>query len=398
VTQILHFGPGNFFRAHLADYAFDAGGWEITVVSLRSSSLTAGLARQGYAYTLAVMGEEPKRIDVIKGGLFAPEDPEAVLNKVASRDVEVISATVTEKGYHLGLDGALMLDAPDICNDLNNSAPQTLIGFLARGLAQRQAPVTVLSCDNRPGNGDALQRAVMDFALAAGLEITCKVTFPNAMVDRITPATTDALREATGDPMAVPCEPFKEWVLEDRFATERPNWPGVQWVNDVAPHELRKLRMLNGAHSFLAYAGCLAGHSFVHEAVADPAIRPKVRALMDEAASTLPEEVCDQASGYADALLIRFQNPHIAHRLRQIAMDGTQKLPYRIVETIRDRGPDKSPACLDALRKWIAFCRAETATGREIDDPKAEALAKADGTQDFMRLLDAEDLTVFVGE
>ncbi len=171
MKRILHFGPGNFFRAHLAEYAFDAGGWEIVCVSLRSAGLRDGLARQGHVYTLAVQGQEARRIDVIADVLVAPEEPRAVLDLVADPGVEVISATVTEKGYHLRADGELDLDAPDIAAELADGAPRTLIGYLAFGLASRKAPVTVLSCDNRNGNGAALGGAVRRFAQAARLEM-----------------------------------------------------------------------------------------------------------------------------------------------------------------------------------------------------------------------------------
>ena len=398
MRRILHFGPGNFFRAHLAEYAFDAGGWDIVCVSLRSATLRDGLARQGNVYTLAVQGEDARRIDVISDVRVAPEDPDAVLDLIADPQVEVISATVTEKGYHLGRDGKLDLDDPDIAAEIAGGTPRTLIGFLAHGLSRRTAPVTILSCDNRNENGDTLGAAVRRFAQAAGLDFACKVSFPNAMVDRITPATTDALREQTGDDFAVPCEPFKEWVIEDTFATPRPDWPGVQWVDDVAPHEMRKLRMLNGAHSYMAYAGTLAGHTYIHEAIADPDLRPVTIALMQEAGETLPGDQRDRAPAYAEALLERWKNPHINHKLRQIAMDGTQKMPYRMVETLRDRKGAPSPGSIAGIRAWIDFCRAETAAGRKIDDPKADALAKCRTDADFMALLGAEDLVPLIAE
>ncbi len=196
----------------------------------------------------------------------------------------------------------------------------------------------------------------------------------------------------------MPCEPFKEWVIEDDFATPRPTWPGVQWVEDVAPHELRKLRMLNGAHSYLAYAGTLAGYTHVHEAIADPDLRKGATALMQEAGETLPGDQRAQAPAYAQALLERFRNPHINHKLRQIAMDGTQKLPYRMVETLRDRQGAPSPGSIAGLRAWIAFCRAETAAGRKLDDPRAEALARCETDAEYLALLGAEDLTPLIAE
>ncbi len=404
MNRILHFGPGNFFRAHLAEYTFDAGGWPITGVSLRSAAVRDGLAAQRNEYTLAVQGEELKRINVIRDILVAPENPDAVMTAIKAPEVKVITATVTEKGYHLKPDGRLNLDDPEITSDLQGAGPTTLIGFLARGLASRTDPVTVLSCDNRIGNGNALEAAVRAFSAAAGQEIAAPIAFPNCMVDRITPATTDALREMTGDPMAVACEAFKEWVIEDRFVSERPNWRGVQWVDDVAPHELRKLRMLNGAHSFLAYAGMLAGHQFVHEAIRDPGLRVTAKALMKEGAETLNPKFQAETDGYADALISRFENPSLEHRLRQIAMDGSEKVPYRFFGSLRDRIARNlpSPALSTAIRAWIEFCISETTAQKPLDDPRAADLATAasgdDPARALLTIIGADDLAEIIAE
>jgi len=404
VNRILHFGPGIFFRAHLADYTFDAGGWPITGVSLRSAAIRDGLAAQQYNYTLAVQGEELKQIRVIRDILVAPENPDAVLGAINDPTVNIISATVTEKGYHLRPDGKLNLDDADIQSDIQGGGPRTLIGFLARGLASRTQPVTVLSCDNRRANGDTLEAAVRAFSAVAGLHLVAKVEFPNCVVDRITPATTDALREATGDPMAVACESFKEWVIEDRFASDRPNWPGVQWVDDVAPHELRKLRMLNGAHSFLAYAGTIAGHQFVHQAICDPKLRATAKALMKESAETLKPELQAAADNYADALILRFENPQLEHYLRQIAMDGSEKVPYRLIGTLRDRIALglPSPAISMAVRAWINFCISEVKANEPLDDPRAADLANAASDDNparaLLSVIGAEDLADIIAE
>ena len=392
--RIVHIGLGNFARAHLLDYTADAGGWDVVGVSLRSTAVRDGLAAQSHAYDLCVHGLGVKRIAVLADVLVAPENPGAVLQAMAG--AEIISATVTEKGYHLDGDGTLDLDDPAIAADLAGQGPGTLIGFLAFGLAGRTAPVTVLSCDNRMENGTTLKNAVARFAEAAGLAIDWRIVrFPNAMVDRITPATTDEVRAITGDAMAVPTEAFREWVIEDDFAAGRPDWPGVQFVPDVAPHEMRKLRMLNGAHSLMAYAGALKGHEFVHQAVRDPALRQDVERFMKEAAATLPPAVQPQLPAYAAALLERFENPGIRHRLRQIAMDGTEKLPYRFVAILREAGAD-APTAAMGLRAYVDFCRAETAEGRALDDPRAEALAEACGAEDparaILSLIGAADL------
>ncbi|WP_299826185.1 mannitol dehydrogenase family protein [uncultured Roseobacter sp.] len=396
MPRILHIGVGNFARAHIADYTQDAGGWAITGVSLRSAKVRDRLQAQGYDYGLSVQGQGVKQITVFDSVLVAPEDPQAVLAQITDPEVHIISVTVTEKGYHLTPENRLDLEDPLIAQDLEGGGPRTVIGFLARGTAMRTTPVTVLSCDNRAHNGDVLRGAVVAFAAEARLDMrAAQARFPNSMVDRITPATSDALRAETGDTMAVPTEPFREWVIEDHFAGPRPDWPDVVLARDVAPHEMRKLRMLNGAHSMLAYAGTLAGHTYVHEAMADATLRRAARALMAEAAQTLAPEMQKMASSYAAALVTRFDNCHINHSLRQIAMDGTQKLPYRMIDslqTLRDAGP----ALAAGVRAWIAFCRAEVATGRALQDPKAEEIAAIIGSggsdADLLALVGAADL------
>ncbi len=393
---ILHFGLGNFARAHLLDYTDQAGGWDVVGVSLRSSSVRDGLARQGFEYDLCVQGQGVRRIKALRDVLVAPEDRAAIFDVMA--DAEIISATVTEKGYHLDAAGKLNLQDPAIAADQAGQGPATLIGFLAYGLAERHKPVTVLSCDNRMENGNTLETAVADFSEAAGLDVDWgAVRFPNAMVDRITPATTDAVRAISGDPMAVPTEAFSEWVIEDSFAGPQPDWPGVQLVDDVAPHEMRKLRMLNGAHSLLAYAGLERGLTYVHEAVRDPVLRPLVSELMKDAGATLPAALQAQVPDYAEALLRRFENPELAHRLDQIAMDGSQKLPYRFVPTLRETG---SQAVIAGMRAWISYCMSETAKGRALNDPCALEIASAvkqpDPVVPLLGLVGAEDLAPLI--
>ncbi len=395
---ILHFGLGNFARAHLLDYTDQAGGWDVVGVSLRSSSVRDGLARQGFEYDLCVQGQGVRRIKTLRDVLVAPNDRAAIFDVMA--DAEIISATVTEKGYHLDAAGNLNLQDPAIAADLAGQGPATLIGFLAFGLAERRKPVTVLSCDNRMENGKTLETAVADFAEAAGLDMDWDaVRFPNAMVDRITPATTDAVRAISGDPMAVPTEAFSEWVIEDSFAGPHPDWPNVQLVDDVAPHEVRKLRMLNGAHSLLAYAGLERGLTYVHEAVRDPVLRPLVSELMKDAGATLPAALQAQAPDYAEALLQRFENPELAHRLDQIAMDGSQKLPYRFVPTLRETG---SQAAIAGIRAWISYCISETAKGKALNDPCAleiaSAVKQADPIVPLLGLVGAEDLAPLIRE
>ena len=394
--RIIHFGLGNFARAHLLDFTADAGGWDVVAVSLRSPKVRDGLAVQGFSYTLNVQGQEIKRIEILKDVLVASEGFRPILDAMTTADI--ISATVTEKGYHLNTDGKLDFQDPTILSDLAGNSIQTLIGFIAHSLANRTSPVTILSCDNRVENGTKLQKAVADFATAADLKINWEnASFPNSMVDRITPATTDAIRAISDDPMAVPTEAFREWVIEDNFSGPCPEWPEVQFVRDVKPHELRKLRMLNGAHSLLAYAGLVQGYTYVHEAIADPTLRSQVQQLMIDAGATLPMAVRDQVPGYAKALLTRFENVALAHRLDQIAMDGSQKVPYRFLETLR---ASSSPTLIKAVWSWIIFCRTQTAQGLPLNDPKAKEIVIAVNSEcpiiALLELLDAADLAYLI--
>ncbi len=367
MPRIVHLGTGNFHRAHQAWYTHLAGGWSIVGSSFRSPTIRDTLSTQGFNYTLVTLGDgttEYQKIDVIEEILFAASQAQQLDDMLRSEETAIITLTITEKGY--------TTDGP--------------IAVLANALKMRATPVTVISCDNLSGNGDHLKALVE--GITGPLPI---VTFPNSMVDRITPATTDELREtvreATGfkDQAPVATEPFCEWVIEDNFAGPRPDWHkvGVQFVNDVAPHELRKLRMLNGAHSYLAYAGLNAGYEFVHQAIADPILRRGAIALMDEAAQTLPTGL--MTGSYRDALVTRFENPNLHHKLRQIAMDGTQKLPIRVGETIRALGT--APACLECIEAWAAFALNETKAGGLLDDPKADEIARAATISELKALL-----------
>ena len=378
--RILHIGVGNFFRAHMADYTQIEGNWSILGVSLRSARIRDGLSKQNYDYTLSIQGDVDKRITILESVLVAPENQLSVINAVADAETHIVSLTVTEKGYTLTSDNLLDLNNLEILEDLKTDQPKTAIGFLAYGLVRRKTPLTVLSCDNLSHNGDILSRAVRDFAEAAELEIDwTKVSFPNSMVDRITPAATHDLMDATGDIMAVATEPFSEWVIEDRFVGPRPNWANVQFVEDVSPHEQRKLRMLNGAHSFLAYAGILAGYEFVHQAVSDAELRLQAHGLMREAAQTVQGVTEEETEVYASALLKRFKNPDLKHRLRQIAMDGSLKIPHRWCDSIRELSANRKagPYLKLALIRWTEFCVEEVAQKYVLQDLQAEEINAA---------------------
>lgn len=395
MPRILHLGFGNFHRAHQAFYtqrANDLGGthWHITAVSMSRRDLKGALKPQGYAYSLGLRGPEGLTVDQITVHdevLVAKDDPQAVLNCIADSDTQIVTLTITEKGYGLGADGRLDLSNPVIRADVEQGTSKTAIALLARGIAIRSAtdtPLTVISCDNLSDNGALLKRATAEFALAAGLDVAdyiqSSVRFPSTMVDRITPATTDAARaeiaDVTGvkDPEPVITEVFSEWVIEDDFATARPDWDqvGVVISKEVEPYEARKLRLLNASHSLLAYGGLQRGHTYVHEAVSDPVLRPKVDALWVEAVETLPAAIQPSCAEYCKALIDRFMVPEIRHELRQIAMDGSLKLPVRLISAAQDRKAKgrPSPAILDAVAAWFAHAEA----GAITSDPSADLI------------------------
>ena len=387
--RVVHIGTGAFHRAHQAWHLAKANAatgsdWRIDGISLRSPATRNAMAADGFRYALEIAdadGRHVEVLDLIEGVAVASEDAGAPARLIARPETALVTMTVTEKGYLLRGDGAP--DAAALAREaeaMGDGGPSTMPGHLLAGLARREAPLTVMSCDNLPSNGATLRSVLAHLAKAAGIEIDLAAhRFPSTMVDRITPRPDDALRErmrAAGHPASAPVatEAFSEWVIEEDFAGPVPDFAagGAQVVPDVGPHELRKLRMLNGAHSTLAYTGLNAGHRFVHEAVADPDLRTLARAVMEEAADTLPMETRGDAPAYADALLARFENRHLAHRLDQIAMDGSEKLPIRLLGTVSDRGD--APACMRALAEWEAWLDATFASGGVPDDPAAERL------------------------
>ncbi|RZM05539.1 MAG: mannitol dehydrogenase family protein, partial [Sphingomonas sp.] len=345
---IVHLGIGAFHRAHQAVYtdaAMTAGDrdWAIAGVSLRSAGVRTALAPQDGLYTVTERGaERTTLIGSVREVLVAPERPGAVAALLASPSVHVVTLTVTEKAYHLGPGGELDVDVA-------KAAGGTIYHHLGEGLAARRRAglpgLSIVSCDNLANNGALLGRALatwldrIDPVLCRWVEAEC--TFPATMVDRIVPAVTaadlDRVEATSGlrDEGAIVTEPFRQWVIEDRFAGPRPRWEvaGAQLVPDVGPYEAAKLRMLNGAHSALAYLGLLAGHAYVHEAIAHAEVGATVERLMrDEAAASLAPAAGQDLDAYADALLARFRNAALPHRLAQIATDGSQKIPQRWLE------------------------------------------------------------------
>lgn len=404
ICGIVHLGCGAFHRAHQAVYTQavldrEMGRWGIIGVSLRSPDIRDRLEPQDGLYTLAQRGPDGDRLSVIgtvRKILVAPEDPGAVLARIAAPDTAIVSLTVTEKGYtHDPATGRLDDKHPDIIHDLANAErPKSTLGVLVRGLAQRRkqgaGPITVLCCDNLPHNGRTLAGLVATFAGLCDSKlarwIADMVTFPSTMVDRIAPATTpadaDAVERALGlyDAAPVVAEPFTQWVIEDRFASSRPRWEiaGAELVSDVAPYEAMKLRLLNGSHSALAYAGYLAGHEYVYQVMAQPSFARFVAALMDETTATLAVPKGVDFGAYRQALLARFANSGLKHRTWQIAMDGSQKLPQRLLGTIRENLKAGRPVRLAALAvaSWMRYVTGVDEKGRPIDvkDPLAEQL------------------------
>ncbi len=397
---IVHLGLGAFFRAHGAIYVAEAGGWGVTGVSLQSPGTRDKLRPQGWAYTaleLAPDGEKPQVVTVLRDVLVAPEDPQAVLDVMAAPDTHIVSLTVTEKGYcHEPSTGRLNRDHPDIRHDLANPLPRSAPGFLVRALALRRAsglpPFTVLCCDNLPENGRVVQGVVGDLARlidpALADWIEAQGAFPSTMVDRIVPATTptdlDRLEAASGyrDEAPVMHEPFRQWVIEDRFCGPRPAFEtvGAQMVADVTPYEHMKLRMLNGTHSSLAYLGYLAGHETIADTMADPVFADFVRGLWhDEIIPALTPPPGEDLAAYADALAARYANPAIRHRTWQIAMDGSQKLPQRILGTIGEsRAASRAvPGLTLAVAAWMRYASGRDEKGQpiEVKDPLSTRLA-----------------------
>jgi fructuronate reductase len=400
-VRIVHLGIGAFHRAHQAVYTEDAGdGWGICGVSQRSPDVIERLAPQDGLYSVLVRGpgeQSARVIGAVRRLLFAGADPGPVVAAIADPATAVVSLTVTEKGYrHDPATGRLRRADPEIAADIAGRPPRTVVGQLVRGLAARPAgaPLAVLCCDNLPSNGPTVRGLVEDFAAAAKARIGCDVAFPATMVDRITPATTpadlDAVCRLLGvrDLGAVVTEPFSQWVIEDTFPAGRPAWDaaGAIMTGDVAPYESMKLRLLNGAHSTLAYLGALAGHPLVADAI-EP-LSGVLRRLMDEDVTpTLHVPAGFDLAAYKASVVERFANPALRHRTTQIAMDGSQKLPQRLLGTVRDRlaaGAEPRWAALGVAAwmryVWVSAEPGAGAAGRAplpLDDPMRDRLRAA---------------------
>ncbi|MFC3499628.1 mannitol dehydrogenase family protein [Micromonospora krabiensis] len=415
-VRIVHLGLGNFFRAHQAWYtaaAPDSAHWGIAAFTGRSRTLAEELSAQGGLYTLVVRGpdHDEMAVQTAVSAAHPGTDLGSWCAYLARPRVAVVTLTVTEAAYRRRTGGGLDLDDPDVRADADairrGGAVATVPGRLVAGLAARRAagagPLAVVSCDNLPGNGAATARVVHDLAAAAapalGEWITANVSFVTTMVDRITPRTTAddvrAVARLTGREDAVPVvtEPFTEWVLSGEFPAGRPAWDGAgaRFTGDVTPHETRKLLLLNGGHSLLAYAGGARGHDTIAAAIADPVCRRWLDQWWDEAARYVPLPAADLAV-YRRALLDRFANPRIRHTLAQIAADGSQKLPIRVLPVLRGEraGGRAASGAVRVLAAWIQHLRG---IGAPVDDAGAGPYReRARSARDVLGLL-APDLS-----
>ena len=401
----VHLGLGNFFRAHQAWYTDrcpDAGDWGIAAFTGRSTEVPQRLNEQECLYTLLTRGakDDDFRVVASLSAAHPGTDQESLLGYLASPDVRVVTLTVTEAGYRRNASGGLDREDPHVQTDIatlragGDEPLRTLPGRLVGGLAARRradaGPIAIVSCDNLAGNGAAANAVLRDVASDVDPDlldwIDEEVAVVTTMVDRITPRTTPEIREAveaaTGrhDAAPVATEPFSEWVVSGKFPGGRPAWhdAGATFTDDIEPYEHRKLWLLNGGHSLLAYLGSIRGHATVDDAIADEVCRTSLETWWAEAAAHLSQPPAD-ISAYQARLLDRFGNARLPYQLDQIAADGSQKLPVRILPVLRaERSAGRMPSgAVCAVAAWITHLRGH---GAAINDPAADTLtSKADG-------------------
>ncbi|PNH79936.1 mannitol dehydrogenase family protein [Arthrobacter sp. AFG20] len=411
-TGIVHFGVGGFHRSHEAmfiDRLLNRGGsndWGICGVGVLPSDARMRdiLQTQDGLYTLVLKnhagGDDARIIGSINEYLYAPDDPAAVIGKLADPATRIVSLSVTEGGYSInGSTGEFDPRARDILHDLEpNTVPQSVFGFITAALERRRRdglrPFTIMSCDNIQGNGNVARKSLVSFARLKDPTladwISENVAFPNSMVDRITPVTTDADRAAVShsygltDAWPVIAEPFEQWVLEDKFTAGRPRLEdvGVQIVEDVEPYELMKLRLLNASHQVMSYLGYLAGHRYVHEVCTDPQFVDFVlRYMAEEATPTLRPVPGIDLSAYRTELIRRFSNPAIQDTLARQMVDASDRIPKFVLPVIREQlelsGPIDRAALVVAA--WSRFLEGTDEEGQpiEITDRRLEALQAA---------------------
>jgi fructuronate reductase len=403
-VRIAHLGPGNFFRAHQAwytEHAPDAADWGIAAFAGRTGAVARHLADQDGLYTLLVRAADGDRPEVVSALATVSAELDDWRRCFARPELALVTITVTEAGYRRADGGGLDLADPEVAADVDalrlhgpEAEVTTAPGKLALGLAVRRARnlpgLAVVPCDNVPENGAMVARVVGELARAVDPDlegwIAQHAAFVTTMVDRITPHATDddraeVRRAGVDDPVPVVTEPYVEWVLSGEFPQGRPRWDdvGARFVDDIVPWEHRKLWLLNGSHSLMAYAGTLRGHATVHDAVSDPVVRGWVEQWWDDAARHLPlpgEEI----AAYRAALLERYANPRIRHLLRQIAADGSQKLPIRILPVARaELAAGRVPAgAARVLAAWVCHLRGRGAPVADVAAAEFTALARGD--------------------
>ena len=408
-SGIVHIGVGGFHRAHQAlylDYYFHqnpGSHWGICGVGLLEydQRMRDALQSQDCLYTLVERSPEGDRARVIGSitqYLFAPDHRQAVIEAMADPQCRIVTLTITEGGYYY-IEGTGELDVqhPTLQHDLQHpDEPIGVYGFLTAALDQRRKqglhPFTVLSCDNLQGNGHIIQKMLTTFAELRDPElarwITEHVTFPNCMVDRITPATTpadiDMVADQFGieDAFPVVAEPFLQWVVEDNFCAGRPDWEtvGVQMTTDVHPYEMMKIRLLNASHLLIGYLGSLVGYTYVHEVMADPLIRQTIDRLMDEVTSTLQPVPGIDLDDYKKTLIERFANPKIRDQLPRLCLNSSPKIPKFLLGSLRDKLRQDGPIDYMSLTlaAWFRYLTGQDEQGRPIpiDDPLAEVLTQ----------------------
>ncbi|HEY3409233.1 MAG TPA: mannitol dehydrogenase family protein [Propionicimonas sp.] len=402
-VRIVHLGVGNFFRAHQAwytEHAPDAAEWGIAAFTGRSPAMADALRPQDGLYTLTTRGTDGDSYEVIStlSAVHSSAEHEAFLSYLRSPGLAIVTLTVTEAGYLRGPDGHLDLTNPGVVADIQTlradpqAAVTTTPGRIVAGLIGRRAAfagkLAIVSCDNLSHNGEVLATVVTE--LAASVDpalvgwIAANVAFGTTMVDRITPATTEELKAsvlaATGtvDEAPVPTEPFSEWVIQGEFPNGRPAWDaaGARIVDDVAPFERRKLALLNGSHSLLAYGATILGHETVADAIRDPRCLAWVEQWWDEACAHIPLPAAELVA-YRQALLERYRNPNIRHALAQIASDGSLKITVRILPTLRaELAEGRIPAgAVRAVAAWVQHLRGLGAPVRDVAAADVQALA-----------------------
>lgn len=428
-----HIGVGGFHRAHQSVYVDDLmqrglRDWSILGIGLldRDKRMRDVFAAQDNLYTVVQRSAEGDKARVIGshcGYRLGPDDPDAVLTSLAGPEIRIVTLTITEGGYNFDhATGEFNADNPDIVHDLSNpEQPISVFGYLAEALRRRKIagtpPFTILSCDNLQHNGDIAKRSVTAFAnlheASLGDWIAGNVAFPNCMVDRITPQTTDSDRDdiqreyGIADEWPVVCEPFRQWVIEEQFCNGRPPLEdaGAQFTSDVGPYETIKLRLLNASHSAMGYLGSLMGYKYIADVIADREMRIFIKRMMDEEVTPLltPLPGIDLAE-YKETLLVRFANPKICDQVSRICLDGSAKMPKFILPSVAEQIERGGPLDLLSLAvaAWFRYLSGTDDNGNPItiEDPFAQTLqehAKAGGA-DPMALLSLHELFGDLGQ